>query len=73
MMARTDVSPLFGGLPWVLLLHGLSLVVVRRLLVLATPGLGLSSCSMWGSCRRACGIFPDQGWNLCPLRGQADS
>ena len=25
------------------------------------------------SCSAACGIFPDQGWNLCPLRWQADS
>ena len=25
------------------------------------------------SCSAACGIFPDQGWNLCPLHWQADS
>ena len=25
------------------------------------------------SCSAACGIFPDQGSNLCPLRWQADS
>ena len=25
------------------------------------------------SCSTACGIFPDQGWNLCPLHWQADS
>ena len=25
------------------------------------------------SCSMACGIFPDQGWNLCPLHWQADS
>ena len=25
------------------------------------------------SCSMACGIFPDQGSNLCPLHGQADS
>ena len=25
------------------------------------------------SCSLACGIFPDQGWNPCPLPWQADS
>ena len=25
------------------------------------------------SCSAACGIFPDQGWNPCPLNWQADS
>ena len=25
------------------------------------------------SCSAACGIFPDQGWNPCPLHRQADS
>ena len=25
------------------------------------------------SCSAACGIFPDQGWNPCPLHWQADS
>ena len=25
------------------------------------------------SCSLACGIFPDQGWNLCPLPWQKDS
>ena len=25
------------------------------------------------SCSTVCGIFPDQGFNLCPLHGQADS
>ena len=25
------------------------------------------------SCSAACGIFPDQGWNLCPLHWQEDS
>ena len=27
----------------------------------------------WLSCSKACGIFSDQGWNLCPLHWQADS
>ena len=46
---------------------------------------GLSSCSSWAleqgsvvvahglSCAEACGIFPDQGLNLCSLHWQADS
>ena len=45
--------------------------------------LRLSSCSSWIqrtgsvahrlSCSAACGIFPDQGLNLCPLHWQAES
>ena len=39
--------------------------------------LGLSSCGAgyWHrlSCSVACGIFPDQGWNPCPLHWQVDS
>ena len=46
---------------------------------------GLNSCGSWAlergsvvvahglSCSAACGIFPDQGSNLCPLHWQADS
>ena len=42
---------------------------------------GLSSCGTWASvvvahglsCSAACGIFPDQGLNPCPLHWQADS
>ena len=41
-----------------------SVVVVFVSSVVVAPGL---SCSM------ACGIFPDQGWNRCPLHWQADS
>ena len=34
----------------------------------------LSSCGARGlSCSMACGIFPDQGWNPCPLHWQVDS
>ena len=25
------------------------------------------------SCPEVCGIFPDQGWNLCPLHWQVNS
>ena len=33
----------------------------------------LSSCGSQASCSTACGIFPDQGSNPCPLHWQADS
>ena len=35
----------------------------------------LSSCGIHTglSCPVACGIFPDQGWNPCPLHWQGDS
>ena len=33
----------------------------------------LSSCGAGLSCSAACGIFPDQGSNPCPLHWQADS
>ena len=33
----------------------------------------LSSCGSRASCFAACGIFPDQGSNPCPLHWQADS
>ena len=33
----------------------------------------LSCCAHGLSCSEACGIFPDQGSNLCPLHWQADS
>ena len=32
----------------------------------------LSSCGTQASCSAACGIFPDQGSNPCPLHWQAD-
>ena len=38
--------------------------------------LGLMGFSSWGaglSCSVACGIFPEQGSNLCPLHWQTDS
>ena len=33
----------------------------------------LSNCGHGPSCSAACGIFPDQGSNPCPLHWQADS
>ena len=34
---------------------------------------GLCSWTQELSCSEACGIFPDEGWNLCLLNCQADS
>ena len=49
-----------------------------RLLLWSTGSrhVGFSSCGAqlrWLSCSAACGIFPDQGSNPCPLHWQADS
>ena len=38
--------------------------------IAAAPGL--SSCGTRLSCSASCGIFPNQGSNLCPLHWQAD-
>ena len=57
-------------------MQGLSLVVVLRLLtVVASLGaeLRLNSCDTQSCCSEACGIFPDQESNLCPLHWQAGS
>ena len=38
--------------------------------------MGCSNCSTWAhrhSCSKACGVFPDQESNPCPLHRQADS
>ena len=45
-----------------------SLVVEHRL-----QTRRLSSCGSRAKCSAACGIFPDQGSNPCPLHSQADS
>ena len=34
---------------------------------------GLSSCAARLSCSEECGIFPDQGLNLCPMHWRAGS
>ena len=75
------------GLCWVFIAApGLSLVRVRGLLT-AVASLGVDR-GLWGragsrvrtlvvmhglSRPEACGIFPDQGLNLCPLHRQVDS
>ena len=40
---------------------------------MGSRGTGFSSCGTRLSCSVACGIFADQGSNLCPLDWQADS
>ena len=69
------------SLQWLLLLPSTALGAQASVVV--APGL--SSCGSWAleagsvvvahglSCSVACGIFPDQGSNPCPLHWQADS
>ena len=51
-----------------------SVVVARGLSSCGFPALEhrLSSCVHGLSCSAACGIFPDQGSNPCPLHWQVD-
>ena len=56
-------------------------IAVRRPLIIAASLVAehklqtrrLSNCGSRASCSAACGIFPDQGSNPCPLNWQADS
>ena len=44
--------------------------------VVVAPGLqstGSIVVAHWLSYSAACGVFPDQGWNPCPLHWQVDS
>ena len=52
-----------------------SVVVARRLSSCGSQALECSSVVVAHglSCSMACGIFPDQGSNLCPLHWQVDS
>ena len=50
--------------------HGLLIAVAS--LAAALGHVGFSSCGVKFSCS-ACGIFPDQGLNWCPLHCKADS
>ena len=52
-----------------------SLSLSRRLLLRSTGSRRAGSVivAQGPSCSAACGIFPDQGLNLCPLHWQADS
>ena len=51
-------------------------IAVRRPLLLRSTGsrrAGSVVVAHGASCSVACGIFPDQGLNPCPLHWQADS
>ena len=63
-------GPLFNSSSWC---TGLSLS--RPLLLHSTSSRGAGSVAVahGPSCSAACGIFPDQGSNPCPLYWQADS
>ena len=55
---------------------GYSPVAVCGLLLLWSTGSRLRASAVVAhsfSCSAACGIFPDQDWNPCPLHWQADS
>ena len=69
---------LFFWLRWVFVAaRGLSSCGERRLLFLAACGLLIAVASLVAehglSCSAACGIFPAQGLNPCPLHWQVDS
>ena len=56
-------------------LQGVGLLTAVASLAVA-PGLegtGPAAAAHGLSCSVACGIFPSQGWNLCPLHWQGDS
>ena len=59
---------------WELLLIAVSGLSLWRLLLLWSAGSRASVVGAQGlSCSLACGIFLDQGLNLCPLHCKADS
>ena len=58
------------SLRWFLLLQNADSRVCGPQL-LQHPGLAVAAHGL--SCSMACGIFPDQGLNPCPLHWQADS
>ena len=64
-------------MPWILVAHGLSPVEVRGgFSCYGTQAVGAqaSVAVVRGTvCSGACGIFPGQGMNLCPLHWQMDS
>ena len=61
--------------------RGLPFIVVHRLLIVVASLVAQHGLYSAGSvvvvhglsCSAACGIFPDQGSNPCPLHWQADS
>ena len=74
------------GLPLVVASGGYSVVAECRLLIVVEHGLWpqasvVVALGLWSTgsvvvvlnCSAACGIFPDQGLNPCPLHCKADS
>ena len=69
-----------GGYSW-LRCTSFSLQWLLLLRSMGSRHAGFSSCGTWASvvvahklsCSAACGIFPDQGLNLCSQHWQADS
>ena len=49
------------------------LIVVASLVKNKLQSIGWEVVALGLSCPTACGIFPDQGSNTCPLTWQADS
>ena len=64
----------FPSLQWMSLVpaHRLSALGLQQLPVLAHVATASVVVAHGLSCSTACGIFPDQGSNLCPLHWQAD-
>lgn len=52
---------------------GLLLVVVSLAVEHGLQSTGSVVVGLRFSCPEACGIFPNQGWKLCPLHWQVDS
>ena len=88
VQAATDVPWASVAVAVVVVLTALGVNVHAQALstcdVRASHCLGVSCCKAQGvrasvivthrhSCPVACGIFPDQGWNPCPLHWQEDS
>ena len=74
-----------GGTTLQLWCAGFSLWWLLLLQIMGSRNVGFSSCCTWAhscdlwslgcglSCSTACGIFPDEEWNPCPLHCHTDS
>ena len=59
--------------PLFITVHGPLTIVASHVAEHRLQTRRLSSCGSRAQCSTACGIFPDQGSNPCPLHWQADS
>ena len=69
---------IYFWLHWVCMaVHRISLIAVSLGFslwwLLLLQGTGSEAVAHGHRCSEACGIFPDQGWNSCPLHWQTDS